>query len=120
MKEKLKEYRNNNKEMISELKKKHYLKNKERINEAQKVYYRKNKEKILEHQKVYHLKKNQKKNENYVPRKKYYSWRDRGLTRIYFDSLAILFNISEMTDWYRISMGQIRKAGGMIKFPRAW
>ena len=50
-KEKKKEYREKNKELIAEKKKKHYEKNKEQIVEQKKEYYEDNKEQIAEKKK---------------------------------------------------------------------
>lgn len=121
-------YRLKNKEKESEKKKEYYLKNKERLIQKKKEYYQKNREIVIQYQQRYQAenkeklqeywaKKNKEKNEDYVPRKPtVYSWKNAELVRSNFESLAKLFDISELVDWYRVSRIQLKKAGGIIYY----
>jgi len=120
------EYNIKNKEKVQEITREYRLKNKEKL----KQYYIKNKEKqrekniryFLLHKgkaKEYYQKKVEKliqkrkeMNENYVFRKKKYSWKDPNSVKSFFEKLGTLLGITDLSGWYRVSSAQIGKAGG--------
>jgi hypothetical protein len=110
--EKKRVYRLLNKETLNKKQREYYLENKEKVNEKDLKYSNQNKDKINERYRENYIKKNKEINEQYEPRERNKKWKDRVSTRLYFDSLTNLFQISHYSDWYRISAYQIRKCGG--------
>jgi hypothetical protein len=136
IKESKKEYRNNNKDKIKEGKKEYraknlgnikeskqvyYLNNRDIVKENQKVYYKKNQVHIKESKKEYYqkfkdkIKENEKeiriqKNPTYTPYT--YSWKSREQSRNNLESIASILHITDLSDWYRISLDQILQLGG--------
>jgi hypothetical protein len=122
---KIEDYRITNKEKINEWKKEFRLKNIEnlkefRMNNKDKTqeYIIKNKDKIEENKKEFRMKNSDKlreikvqMNPNYVPN---YSWKSREQSRLNFESIALMFHITDLSDWYRISSNQMKKLGGII------
>lgn len=115
-KERLKEYQKTyrmlNKKKLKETLKEYYLKHKEKLNEKHKLYRIINKKTENEKAMIRYMKKKKEKNHNYLLRKNLYSWKDKESVRNFFDSNSKLFHISQLSDWYRISMAQICKVGG--------
>ena len=92
------------------------------MKEYRKNYYKKNLDEIKENQqnnqiktkeshKKYYRKIRSQKNPNYKP---CYSWKSREESRKNFESVASLFHITDLSDWYRISITQINKSKGLF------
>jgi hypothetical protein len=84
-----------------------------KLKEKRNIYYIKNKENLLVKKRESDIIKNKEKNENYI-RKSNYSFKDSESTRNYFESIAKLYHISELPDWYRISIDQLTRYGGIM------
>ncbi len=136
-KDKLKNYYIQNKDKLKVSSREYYLLNKNKMNESnrknyfqniekKKEYYREyrnlNKDKIKEASREYRLlnkekikqlnvKKNiERNNGTYVP---FISWKSDESIREYFENIAPLLHISDLSDWYRISRLQIHDMKGM-------
>lgn len=122
-----KDYRVTNKETLYEKHKDYRIKNREKLNAKSLAYHSKNKEKTMLQNKEYrtrnqetlnekqrekYLMEKKEKNENFILKKTQYSWNDKDSVKRFFESKINLFHISDLSDWYRISMAQIKKAGG--------
>jgi hypothetical protein len=107
IKEKEKKYRTKNKDKIKESLIEYRIQNLNHIKEGQKGYRTKNKVKMRENR----MKKETEKNPSFVPN---YSWKSREESRKNFESIASLFHITDLSDWYRISFTQIKQFGGVV------
>ncbi len=104
------EYRKQNKEKLKE----YYLLHKDRINDFYREYYLQNKENI----KQSNIKKNIERNNGvYVPLN---SWIRNESVREYFERIAPLLHINDLSDWYRISRNQIIDMKGIIPIFRIY
>lgn len=117
------DYKTTNKDKIKENKIEYYKKNKDNIQEyyvlnkdKRKEYRIKNQDKITESERKYKLKNREKardfriqKDPNYIP---YDSWKTREQSRKSLESIASLLHIKDLSDWYRVSLNQIKHLGG--------
>jgi len=133
IKEHKREYNLKNKVKIQEHKREYYSKNKEERKEFGREYRLKNKEKIIEHSREYYSTNKEEKKEysreKYVQKKKdsdpsfvlkkaTYCWKNRNSVRSFFEVAAKIYRIVDFSDWYRVSYGQIKMAGGGGLFRR--
>jgi hypothetical protein len=79
------------------------MKNLEGINEYRII----NRDKSRE----FRINKSTEENPNFVPN---YSWKTRQQARMNFESIASLLHITDLSDWYRISLDQIKLIGGIV------
>jgi DNA ligase-1 len=131
-------YRENNKELIAKKAAEYRVKNRDRRIEYDRIRRAKkeNKEKRKEYTKLIkertraysqiyrslpenkekarqkYIEKMKKIVENYVYRPARYSWKDINSLKSFFDKASQMLRITELTDWYRISLSQIQEAGG--------
>jgi hypothetical protein len=113
-KESDKEYRMKNNERINEYRhisktktKDYRINNLDKLKVIRKEYKIKNKDKL----RVIRMKKKREKNPNFVPS---YSWKSREESKMNFDSIASLLHITDLSDWYRISLDQLKDFGGIV------
>jgi hypothetical protein len=105
------EYNTRNQAKLKEHKKEYYKKNLDKIKETQSKYYQKNRlGKIKEAKQKYYKQIRFENNSNFIPN---YSWKTREQSRISIESIATLFQITDLSDWYRISVDQIKQFGGV-------
>jgi hypothetical protein len=114
IKERKKEYKLENLEKVGEFQQKYRTRNKVKLRGIQREYQTKNREVISEKKREIGIEKNKENNPNYLPPARAYSWKNRKLTRDYFESTASLFHITNLSDWYRVSRIQIEKTGGIF------
>lgn len=131
------EYKIQNKEKMKESNREYYLRNKDKKLEYDKKYKIENKDKIKEYYREYKIQNEQKmkdyfreykilnkdkikqfyieknierNNGIYIP---LYSWKTQDSVRKYFERIAPLLYISDLSDWYRISRTQITDMKGI-------
>ncbi len=107
MKEYFRDYYIQNKEKKKEYKREYYHKSIDKIKE----YKIKNKEKINQYFRKKNIEKQIEKNDNYVPLN---SWKTNELIREFFEKIAPVLHINDLSDWYRISREQIIDLKGII------
>ena len=75
------------------------------------MYYLMNKEKLKEYDRKRYVKKTiDKNNGHFIPS---YSWKNNDSVREYFERIAPLLHINDLSDWYRISRSQINDMKGI-------
>jgi hypothetical protein len=89
------------------------LQTKDKKKESHRQYRKQNQDKIRELKREYH-RDNHDSPASYYPRQALNkSWKSPELVREYFESIAQQLHISDFSDWYRISRGQIKSLDGM-------
>jgi hypothetical protein len=115
-KERKKDYYKNSMDKTKESKKEYYKENLNKIKESKREYYKDNLNKIKETQKEYRMKNREiriQKNPNFFPN---YSWKSREQSRMNMESIATKFQITDLSDWYRISVDQMKQFGGVTEY----
>jgi DNA ligase-1 len=111
--------------MKKEERRKYRLKNRVRINELNRKYYRKN----IETSRNYYTKnkgtiikkltqKIKETNPTYVRKSPKYSWSTRESVVKFFEEVAKILGITDLSSWYGVTGNQIRKAGGASLYGR--
>ncbi len=122
-KEKWREYYLKNKEKIKEANKKYRIQNNVKIKETIREYRLLNKDKKKEFDRKYYLQNKEKIKLLYIQKNiernngiynSVNSWKTNESIREYFERIAPLLHISDLSDWYRISRSQIVHLKGMI------
>lgn len=117
---KIRSYRLQNRLALAAKQREYHLRNKEQINIAKQEYYLDNKETMM--------RKRDKAERAAKARLKYissllepndysphmFSWKTSDQVRAFFDSIAPRLQITDPTDWYRISRSQILELGGTL------
>ncbi len=119
VKESHREYYLQNQNKMKELNRKYYLQNKDKLKESNIEYRFLNKEKKKEYDRKYRILNKEKIKQfqllnNIVPlNSPSYSWKSDESIRDYFERIAPLLHIGDLSDWYRISRPQIIEMKGM-------
>jgi hypothetical protein len=113
--DKLKDYGRQYRSQNREMKKDYSLRNKLKSEESARLYYFRNHDKIKESIRANYI-RHLENPDTYFPRLTVFkSWKSSESVREFFESLAEKLHISHYTDWYRISMIQIRDSGGVFE-----
>jgi hypothetical protein len=101
------EYNKNNLTKIKEREKEYRIKNIDKLKTSEKDYRITNKDKIKDKRREMIF----QNNPHYVP---LYSWKSREQSRKNLELIASQLQITNLSDWYRISWDQIKQFGGKI------
>jgi DNA ligase-1 len=108
------QYMANNKQKVTEANRMRYANNKEKIRKANRIRYANNKEKIKEEFRRWYIRKMKKINSGYVhnPLKREYDWKVKYSVKSFFEKVGKKLKIIKKSDWYHVSIAQIRENGG--------